>query len=145
MPTLDDILNRNGTTVLNPPDTEVSDESGLPEPNAPYQAHARAANKPVYSLHCLLGKDGCRSFEYVQKDSNSEFKVGEHGQIIKLRFAGTKIWEVTITGLNLWHLYDLIGQHRMAWVRKSDRGFAAGADGEAMIMGIDIKEIPREE
>ena len=32
----------------------------------------------------------------------------------------------------------------MAWVRKSDRGFAAGADGEPMIFGIDIKEIERE-
>src|SRR5262245_46350376 len=32
----------------------------------------------------------------------------------------------------------------MMWVRRSDRGFAAGADKELLIMGIDIKEIERE-
>jgi hypothetical protein len=32
----------------------------------------------------------------------------------------------------------------MAWVRKSDRGFVTGVDGEPLIMGIDIKEIERE-
>ena len=135
---LSEILGRTGASAVD------VDDSELPDLKEPYKAHSRASNKPVYILHCLLGKEGCRSFEYVQKDSNSEFKAGELGQIIKLRFAGTKIWEVTITGLNLWRLYDLIGQHRMAWVRKSDRGFAAGPDGETLIMGIDIKEIERD-
>jgi hypothetical protein len=55
---LKDILgSRNGAPV--------ADDSELPEPCEPYKAHARAANKPVYSLHCLLGKDGIRSFQYV--------------------------------------------------------------------------------
>jgi hypothetical protein len=123
---------------------QESDESELPALNAPYQAHARAANKPVYALHCLLGAKGCVSFEYVQLDSHSEFRAEKEGQIIKLRFVGSKIWEVTIGGLNLWKLYDLIHQHRMPWVRLSDRGFAAGADGEALITSIQIKEIERE-
>ncbi|MFO0958262.1 MAG: hypothetical protein U0800_12685 [Isosphaeraceae bacterium] len=142
--TLDEILKGgpNGTSHL--PTVAQPDESELPDPGAPYQAHARAANKPVYTLHCLLGAEGCRSFQYVQLDSNSEFKAGEHGQIIKLRFAGTKIWEITITGLNLWRLYDGIHRHVIPWVRKSDRGFAAGGDGETSIMGISIKEIERE-
>lgn len=145
---LDEILKQgpNGAAQKQdvPSAATAMDESELPALDAPYQAHARAANKPVYSLHCLKGVEGVFSFQYVNLDSHSEFKAGEHGQIIKLRFAGTKIWEVTITGLNLWRCYDLIHQHRMPWVRLSDRGFAAGSDGEPLIMGISIKEIERD-
>ena len=121
-----------------------AEDSKLPEPGEPYKAHARAANKPVYSLHCLLGKDGIRSFQYVQLDSNSEFRVEKEGQIIRLRLVGSKIWEVTIGGLNLWKLYDGIHRHVTSWVRLSDRGFAAGEEGEALITTIQIKEIERE-
>lgn len=49
-----------------------------------------------------------------------------------------------MNGLNLWRLYDLVHRHRMAWIRKSDRGFAAEGDKEPLIQGIDIKEIERE-
>jgi hypothetical protein len=122
-----------------------ADDSELPDLKAPYRAHARAANKAVYSLHCLKGAEGCVSFQNVNLDSHSTFRAEKEGQIIVLRFAGTKIWEVTISGLNLWRLYDLLMQHRMSWISKSDRGFAAGSDGEPLIWGIDIKESPREE
>jgi len=57
---------------------------------------------------------------------------------------GSKIWEVTIGGLNLWKLYDGIHRHGTSWVRLSDRGFAAGEEGEALITTIQIKEIERE-
>jgi hypothetical protein len=122
----------------------AEDESGLPDAKDT-SAHARAANKPVYSLHCLKGAEGCFSFQYVALDSHSQFRAEKEGQIIVLRFAGTKIWEVSINGLNLWRLYDLIHQHRMMWIRKDDRGFeASGADKEPLIKGIEIKEIERE-
>ena len=142
---LDEILKQgpNGA-VPKPEAAPESDDSELPALNAPYQAHARASAKPVYTLHCLLGAEGCRSFGYVQLDSNSIFRAEKEGQIIVLRFVGSKIWEITINGLNLWKLYDGIHRHVIPWVRKSDRGFAAGADGEAIISGIQIKEIDRE-
>jgi hypothetical protein len=124
---------------------EADDIVEMPEPGAPYQAFARPSNKPVYILHCLLGKDGVESFEYVQKSDRSRFMATENGQAIKLRFAGTKIWDVTITGLNLWRLYDLIGQHRMAWIRLSDNGFGSGKDGEPVITLIKIRAITPEE
>ncbi|QEH36549.1 hypothetical protein OJF2_51330 [Aquisphaera giovannonii] len=141
---LDGLLNPTGPKpgTGTGPDAE---DSELPAPGSPYLAHARAANKPVYALHCLLGAQGVKSFEYVQKDSHSEFLASDQGQVIRLRFAGTKIWEVTIGGLNLWRLYDLIGQHRMPWIRQSDRGFPAGKDGETLIQAIAIKEIEREQ
>lgn len=134
---LSEILGRNGAAV-------ESDDSELPDLRAEYKAHARAANKPVYSLHCLKGAEGCFSFQYVNLDSHSSFRAEKEGQIIVLRFAGTKIWEVTINGLNLWRLYDLIHQHRMPWIMKSDRGFAADGGKEPLIRGIDIKPIERE-
>ena len=43
-------------------DDEFAD-SDLPDTSGPYQAFARPANKPVYTLHCWLGKDGYRSFQ----------------------------------------------------------------------------------
>jgi hypothetical protein len=150
MPGLDEILKQGPNGAVPKPDAAIpaaanaTDESELPELNAPYQAHARAANKPVYALHCLLGAKGCVSFEYVQLDSHSEFRAEQEGQIIRLRFAGSKLWEITISGLNLWRLYDLIHRHQVSWIRQSDRGFAAGADGEVLITGIQIKEIERE-
>lgn len=55
-----------------------------------YQAHARAANKPVQSIHCVLGKDGVRSFQYVHLDSDSQFRTINSGQVIVVRFAGLK-------------------------------------------------------
>lgn len=152
MPGLDEILKSGPNGLVPRPDAAVpgsasanaADETELPEPGSPYQAHARAANKPLYTLHCLLGAKGAVSFQYVNLDSHSEFRAEKEGQIIKLRFVGSKIWEVTIGGLNLWKLYDGIHRHVTSWIRLSDRGFAAGADGEALITAIQIKEIERE-
>src|SRR4051812_9481488 len=111
---------KSAAATPNPAAADPSDETELPEPGGPYLAYARAAAKPLYTLHCLLGKEGCRSFQYVQLDSHSEFRAEKEGQIIKLRFVGSKIWEVTISGLNLWRLYDGIHRHVTSWVRQSD-------------------------
>jgi hypothetical protein len=78
-------------------------------------------------------------------DGHSQFRAGEDGQVITLRFSGTRIWEVTITGTSLRQLDDGIHRHMIPWFRKSDRGFAARSDGEPLIMGIEIEPIPREE
>lgn len=67
--------------------------------------------RTVHTLHCLLGAEGCRSFAYLQLDSNSIFRAEKEGQIIQLRFAGSKLWEITICGLNLWKLHDGIHRH----------------------------------
>lgn len=45
---------------------------------------------------------------------------------------------------DLWKLYSGIAWHVTSRVRLSDRGFAAGEDGEALITSIQIKEIDRE-
>jgi hypothetical protein len=119
-------------------DHEESDKE-LPDSSSPYQAYARASNKPVYTLHCCLGKDGYRSFQYVHLDSNSGFCIDPKGQTITVRFAGSKHLQVTIRGRNLWHLYDYLHQHRTSWIMRADRDF--GEDKEAIITAIEIEEV----
>ena len=104
-----------------------------------YQAHARASNKPVQSVHCLLGKDGVRSFQYVHLDSDSQFRTTSSGQAIIVRFAGLKSVQVTIRGRNLWRLYDYLHQHRMPWIMRADRDFAD--DKEPIITAIDFEDV----
>ena len=120
-------------------DHEEGSDSELPDPSRPYQAHDRAANKPVYTLHCDLGKDGCRSFQYVHLDSDSEYHIDAKGQTIIVRFAGSKHSQVTIRGRNLRYLYDVLHQHRMPWIMQADRDF--GEDKETIITAIVIDEV----
>src|SRR5581483_10376329 len=119
---------------------EPESDNELPDLAEGYQAHARATNKPVYSLHCVLGNEGVRSFQYIHLDSLSRFETAGEGQVITIRFAGEKSWEVTIRGRNLWRLYDYLHQHRMPWIIRADRDFSA--DKEPIIVAVDIKESP---
>jgi hypothetical protein len=104
-----------------------------------YQAHARPSNKSVQSIHLLLGKEGVRSFQYVHLDSDSQFRTGNNGQVIVVRFAGLKSVQVTIRGRNLWRLYDYLHQHRMPWIMRADRDFAD--DKEPIITAIDFEDV----
>lgn len=130
-----------GTPVDVQPEDESAD-SGLPDTSAPYQAHARPANKPLYTLHCCLGKDGYRSFQYVHLDSDSSFQATSAGHIVTLRFAGTQVMQVTITGRNLRQLYDLLHQHRIPWVMQADRNLAPGDDAIITTIGITAVAAP---
>lgn len=123
---------------------EVDDIVELPEPGSPYQAFARPSQKPLYTINFDLGVKGWFGFQYVQLDSHSEFQRVEKGQLLRLRFAGTKIWDAEVEGINLFRGYDLICQHRMAWIRLSDNGFGTGKKDDPVVTAIRIKEIERE-
>jgi hypothetical protein len=117
------------------------DEPMLPEPDAAYQPHSRPAVWPVYTLHLLLGREGCRSFQYVHFDSDAAFTADESGQCIRLGFCGSKVTIVSIHGRNLRRLYDLIHQHRIAWVMRQDAGRDFAADGETVVTEIRVEEM----
>jgi hypothetical protein len=119
---------------------EQETDNELPEPGEAYQAYARANNKPVYSLHCVLGKEGVRTFQYIHLDSSSSFETVSKGQLITLRFSGSRLWEVKILGRNLWRLYDYLHQHRMPWIVRADRDFST--DKEPIVVAIEILEPP---
>src|SRR5579863_558183 len=117
------------------------DEPMLPELDAPYQPHNQPTARPVYTLHLLLGRERWRSFQYVHLDSDSAFTADESGQCIRLRFCGSKITLVDILGRNLRRLYDLIHQHRVAWVMRQDAGRDFAADDEPVVTDIRLEEV----
>jgi hypothetical protein len=92
----------------------------LPRPGDEYKAHARAANKPVLTIRFLLADAAIRGFPYANLDGVDLAAGGAPGgaPAIVLRFAGLRPTEATLEGRNLDRLYDMLGHHRIAWVRE---------------------------
>ncbi len=118
-----------------------ADEWLLPSDTDTYLAHGRGTHRPAFTLHCVLGKEGFRSFQYAHLDSDSRFEVAGNEQVIRLRFCNYKIAAVTIRGRNLGKLYDYLHQHRMPWIRRVDPGRDFASDGEPVISAIEIVEV----
>jgi len=78
------------------------------------------------------------SFQYVHLDSRSEYQPGR----FVIQFAGTKLWRVTVTGRNLWKLYDGITRHAIAWIQQAmpGRDFEE-KKGHAVITQIEVEEV----
>lgn len=133
----------NGSRAETIPGAAITEDYDLPDLGGTYKAHARASNKPVYTLHCLKGREGIFSYQYVHMDSNARFQATDKGQQITIRFAGLKPVELIIRGRNLWRFYDYLFQHRMPWVMQADRDMAQ--DREPVVTAIEIRELTREE
>ncbi len=94
--------------------------SPLPRPGDPYQAHARASNKPVATLHAILKNASSRGFSYANYDSIDWLPDDDAGQgpVLVVRFAGLTPCEVRIAGRNLELLHSYIGHCRIGWIRE---------------------------
>jgi|GEM_PF-4544757 len=125
------------------PDITDSQECLLPEPGKAYEPFSRPTRQPLYSLHFILGAEGIRSFQYVGLDSDSSLTADGDGQVIRLKFCGSKITAVTIRGRNLSRLYDYLLQHRTAWVMRLDRDFTAG--NEPAVTAVAIEEVKNDD
>jgi hypothetical protein len=136
---LKDFVGRFAQTSDRESDSGEAD-AGLPEPSGTYKAYARATTQPVYTLHCLLGAAGMRSFQYVHLDSDTRFDVDRRGQIILLKFLGSKTTTVLIKGRNLRELYDYIHQHRMPWVMELENGRDFGSGDEPVVTKIEFAD-----
>ncbi len=112
----------------------------LPEPGKAYEPNSRPTRQPLYSLHCILGAEGIRSFQYVGLDQDSSLSADGKAQVIRLRFCGSKITAVTIRGRNMSRLYDYLHQHRIAWVMRMDSNRDFGTGNEPVITAIKIEE-----
>jgi len=101
------------------PGVEEADglEGFSPESTA-YQAHARAGNKLLPSIHFILRDRSIRTCQFMHLESGSRFEFLPQGKGHRLafRFGGSTSLGVVIEGRNLLRLYDYIAQHRMAWV-----------------------------
>lgn len=138
---IDVLTRRLKPELVRDTERESAGEGMLPDPENGYVAYARPANKPVYALHCILGKDGYRSFQYVHLDSSSRFAVEGKSQVIRLQFCGSKTIAVTIRGRNLWKLYDYIHQHRIPFVMRVEDGRDFAANDEPVVTAIEFSEV----
>jgi len=120
------------------PVTDVTDADGdLPSLTSDeYQPFARAANKPLFSVHFLTAKGEMRSFQYLHLDSGSTFT----GDAIAIRFLGMQPINVRVTGRNLRRLYDYLHQHRVSWVLAVAPGRDFAKDGQPVITAIEFSE-----
>jgi hypothetical protein len=96
----------------------------LPRPGDSYEAFSRSTNKPTLSLRFVLADASVRGFSFASLDSfdwQSGGKPGD-GPVLVLRFDGMRATEAVLEGRHLDTLYDLIGDHRIRWVRELPPG-----------------------
>lgn len=113
----------------------------LPRPGDAYVAHARPSNKPVITLHCLMGDASCRGFAWANYDGIDLVPAKEPGggPVLVLRFAGRELVDVVIEGRNLQRLYAYLGQNRIGWIRELPAGRDFREDGTTVITQITIQ------
>ena len=119
------------------------DFAALPGPGSPYDAaHARASNKPVPTLRFVMGET-IRGLPYANYDSIDWQVADEPGAspAIVIRFTGLIPREAVITGRNLLKLYDLLSNHRVAWVRQLPKGKDFLDAAATVVTGIAVERI----
>jgi hypothetical protein len=114
---------------------EAAVESFLPDDNT--TPHARPVNKPVFALHVVQRNGDPRTFQFAHLDDDCQL-VGDRK--IVLHFVGRKSWVVTLEGVRLARLYDLILQHRMPWVQVLDEMNAAAIDAGPVVERATFEE-----
>jgi hypothetical protein len=130
-----------------PESSALDDFASLPLPGSAYDAaHSRASNKPVPTLRFIMGET-IRGLPYANYDSIDWLVPDKPGSspAIVIRFTGLVPREAVITGRNLLKLYDLLSNHRVAWVRELPRGkdFLDAATTVVTNIVVDrIKEMP---
>ena len=94
--------------------------------------------KALLRLHVIREPGKRISFQYQGLDSHSEYEPGR----FVVDFAGTRHWRVTVTGRNLWRVYDGITRHAVPWIQQTmpGRDFEE-RKGQAVITGISVEEV----
>jgi hypothetical protein len=136
------------TPVKSEPESHDPDDfPTLPLPEDAYKAHSRPGNKPVPTLHFVMG-DTIRGLPTANYDSIDWLVPDKPGAspAIVMRFSGIVPREAVITGRNLFGLFKLLSDHRVAWVRALPKGRDFIKDPAATVVtGIvvnRIKEMP---
>jgi hypothetical protein len=106
----------DGENAAGPDGPERSDP--LPRPGSPYLAHARRTAKPQMTLF-FVGKDYLPdgySYANLERVWLAASEKEGSGPVLKARFYGSVVTEVTIEGRHLHTLCNAIGMHLMPWV-----------------------------
>jgi hypothetical protein len=88
-------------------------------------------------IHVKRGRDGTRSFQYVHI-GYEEFDPA--GTRFVFEFNVPEKWRVTVTGTNLWKIYNYLHQHRLEWIEQADRSIGKD-ESVPLISKIDVEEI----
>jgi hypothetical protein len=102
---LKDILNRSTAT------SEDEEDLG--------KCASRPVVKYVPAFH-VKGRDGVRSFDYGHMGLK---KFDASGTNFVIEFHEPSGWRMTVTGRNLWKIYNYLVLHRLEWVSVADRDF----------------------
>lgn len=112
----------------------------LPGPGDPYKALPRAANKMLPTVHFLI--DSARegfSYADLRRLRMIDGDDPEKRPVILLYFAAMVPTEVRIEGNHLDAIYNLLGQHRLGWVRQWPTGRGFSDPNAAVVTKIGIK------
>ncbi|MHC5537386.1 hypothetical protein ACYOEI_04020 [Singulisphaera rosea] len=97
--------------------------------------------KALLRLHIIREPGPRVTMQYVGIDSHSEYSPGR----FVVQFVGTKVWRVTVTGRNLWRVYDAITRHALVWIQQAMPGRDFEQEkGKAVITGISVEEVGEE-
>jgi hypothetical protein len=119
------------------------DFASLPPPGSAYDAaYSRASNKPVATLRFIIG-DTVRGLPNANLDSIDWQAPAPPGAApaIVLRYTGLIPREAVISGRHLLKLYDLLADHRVAWVRELAEGKDFLDKGQTVVTGITVQRI----
>jgi hypothetical protein len=123
-------------------DSASDDYAALPQHGSAYEAHARASNKPLPTLRFVMGET-IRGLPYANYDS-IDWLVADKpdaSPAIVIRFTGLIPREAVISGRNLLRLYDLLSDHRVAWVRQLPKGKDFLDAAATVVTGIAVERI----
>ena len=123
---------------------EIDGTEALPDPAEAYQAHARPAAKALTGIHFLMADQTIVNFQYAELSSRNAFVPWEEsvkGNLLTLRFAGLEAVEIRISGRNLKPLFDLVTQHRVAWVAQLPERQNFRDDSAAVVTAILIGKL----
>lgn len=100
---------------------------------------ARAKDRWVTALTVKHHKKAWESFQYVGIATRSTFTPTK----FEVAFVEPHCtYRLTVTGRNLWVIYNNITQHRCEWIEAAVRDVAA--DREPVILGVEVVEVEAE-
>jgi hypothetical protein len=117
--------------------TAANEDDALPSVgDGEYQAHGRAAAKPLFAIHFAEPDGSIRTFQYQHLMSDSRYRPGE----IRLVFLAARPVAVTICGRNLRQLYDGLHRHVISWVMAAGEGRDFTDGDTALVTGIGFDD-----
>jgi hypothetical protein len=117
--------------------------SPLPQPGDPYQAHSHSDRKPLPTVRFVM-RDG--TFEGFAYGDMRRFRMAPSadpgsGPVIELRFVAEETTEVRIEGRKLDKLFDLVGYHKIAWIRELPPKLGFTDPTEPVVTRITIRPL----